>query len=124
MSARVVHRYVLEGIASDDLQVYVVWGPMQGKETEDDARKATVTVSDPRASHFWTDGHAVAKAFEAPLGLADVHAWDTFLVFAPGIRWGETAPKPSSFMHVGKPLPKERRLNGETLAREVRAMVE
>ncbi len=121
MSARVVQRHVLDTVAADDLKVYVVWGPMLEKETEDDARHATVTVPDPRATHFWTDAHGVAEAFQAPLGLSGVRAWDTFLLFPPGTRWEETAPRPSSFMHVGRPLPQERRLNGETLAREVRA---
>jgi hypothetical protein len=124
MSARVVQRHVLDAVAGDDLRVYVVWGPMLGKETEADARGATVSVPDPRAIHFWTDAHGVAEAFQAPLGLADTRAWDTFLLFPPGERWTEAAPRPSSFMHVGKPLPKERRLNGETLAREVRAALE
>lgn len=117
-----MQRYVLDGIAGDGLRVYLVWGPMLGRETAADVPDATLTMLDPRVTHFWTDAHGVAEAFQGPLGL-DERAWDTFLVFAPGVRWGETAPAPTSFMHVGKRLPRERRLNGETLAAEVRAVL-
>lgn len=118
-----VQKYVLDKIPDQDLRVYVVWGPMLGEEKEPDARKATVTLPDPRVTHFWTDAHGVAEALQAPLGMADAKAWDTFLVFPPAVRWGEAAPAPAYYMHVGRPLPKERRLNGETLARETQAVL-
>lgn len=121
MSARVVQRYVLDDIADPRLRVYMVWGPMLDKETEADARRATTFIQDPRLTHFWTDSDGVAERFKVPLGLTTTDAWDTYLLFAPGTRWTEEAPRPSSFMHVGKPLPKERRLNAVTLAAEVRA---
>ncbi|HEX5758505.1 MAG TPA: hypothetical protein VF121_04885 [Thermoanaerobaculia bacterium] len=116
-----MQRYVLDEIASDDLRVYVAWGPMLGDETEPAARRATAVLPDPRASHFWTDAHGVAEAFQAPLALAADRAWDTFLLFPPGTRWEEAAPSPVYYMHVGKPLPKDRRLNGQKLAEQVRA---
>ena len=123
MSARVVQRYVLDDIADPRLRVYMVWGPMLDKETEADARRATTFIQDPRLTHFWTDSDGVAQQFKATLGLPDADAWDTFLLFPPGTRWAEGAPRPSSVMHVGKQLPKERRLNGVTLAAEVRAVL-
>lgn len=116
-----MQRYVLETIPDDALRVYAVWGPMLGEEKEPDAHHATATLPDPRVAHFWTDAHGVAEAFQAPLGLADAKAWDTYMLFPAGAHWGEGAPKPVFYMHVGKPLPKELRLNGETLARQVRS---
>ncbi|HEX7181567.1 MAG TPA: hypothetical protein VF756_06965 [Thermoanaerobaculia bacterium] len=113
-------RYVLDEIADDRLRTYVVWGPMLGGETEADARTATVNLPDRRALHFWTGAHGVAEAFRAPLGLGTELAWDTFLVYPAGVRWGETAPVPVYYMHVGKPLPAERHFNGEKLAEQVR----
>lgn len=124
MSARVVQRYVLEEVADPRLRAYVVWGPMLDKETEADARIATGFIQDPRLTHFWTDSDGVAVLFKAPLGLSDGDAWDTYLLFSPGVRWDEGVPRPSSFMHVGKPLPKERRLNAIGLAAEVRALLD
>jgi hypothetical protein len=116
----VVQRYVLDKIADDRLRVYVVWGPMLGDETEAAAKGATVHLPDRRSQHFWTGAHGVAELFRAPLGLGTALAWDTFLVYPAGVRWEEAAPVPVYYMHVDKPLPKERRLNGEKLAEQVR----
>ena len=114
-----MQRYVLDRIEDPTVQVYVVWGPMLGGESEEDARGVTGLLPDPRVTHFWTGAHALAEALRAPAGLQDELAWDTFLVFAPGTRWGDAPPSPAYVMHVGKKLPPERRLNGEKLADEV-----
>ncbi len=125
MSARVVQKYVLNQISDPRLQLYVVWGPMLGGEQEEDAHKATAFLADSRVRHFWTPEHGVAQRFEAPLGLKEEPAWDTFLVYSPTARWEPKAvpPKPSSFMHVGRSLPAERRFNGATLAGEIRELL-
>jgi hypothetical protein len=119
----VVQRYVLKPIPDDRLAVYVVWGPMLGEEKEADAREATRHLPDPRVTHYWTPTHALATALAPPLGLHDAKAWDTFLLFAPGRRWGDAPPAPDYYMHVNKPLPAERRLNGEKLAEQVRKLL-
>jgi hypothetical protein len=123
MSARVVQRHVVKQVPDERFRIYVVWGPMLEKEKEEDAKKATVHLPDPRVTHFWTPEHGVAEAFEAPLGLDKVRAWDTYMLFGPQARWGETPPVPDFYMHVGKPLPPERRLNGDTLAAEARKLL-
>jgi hypothetical protein len=116
-----VQRYVLAEIPDPRLAVLVVWGPMLKKEQEEDAHAATAFLPDPRTRHFWTGSQALAEAFEKPTGLDRVHtpAWDTFLVYAPGIRWGAEPPVPTYLMHFNKPLPEDRRLNGDKLRQEV-----
>jgi hypothetical protein len=119
----VVQTYLMDTIPDDRLRVYVVWGPMLGEEKAEDAKQATAYLPDPRVTHFWTPGHGLAEAMEGPLGIAGSRAWDTYQVFTPDAQWGEVPPTPAYFMHVGKPLPEERRLNGETLARKVRELL-
>jgi hypothetical protein len=119
----VVQKYVLKQIPDNRLAVYVVWGPMLGEETAADAKEATRHLPDSRVANFWTPNHVLATALEQPLGLHDSKAWDTYLLFAPGTRWGETPPVPDYYMHVNKPLPPERRLNGEKLAEQVRKLL-
>jgi hypothetical protein len=119
----VVQKYVLDTIPDDRLRVYLVWGPMLGEEKESDVKPATSHLPDPRVTHFWTPAHTLAEAMAGPLGLKDSRAWDTFQVYAADARWGETPPAPAYFMHVGKSLPPERRLNGETLAQKVRELL-
>jgi hypothetical protein len=123
MSARVVQRHVVKQIPDDRLAVYAVWGPMLGEENEADAREATRHLPDPRVTDFWTPTHSLATALAPALGLSGARAWDTFLLYAPGARWGEAPPAPDYYMHVNKPLPPERRLNGEKLAEQVRKLL-
>lgn len=116
-------RYVFDKIADDRLKIYVVWGPFKERETEADARIAAQFVPDPRATHFWTPSTAAGNLFKAPLkplGLGDLSAWDSFLLFAPETRWEEDAPAPAHFQHrqvAGK------KLNGARLYELVNALL-
>jgi len=122
----VVQKYVLDKIDDQNLSVLVIWGPMQGYETREHAEEAPSFVPDARASHYWTTAHTCAEAFAVPLGLGDEKAWDTFLVYDPGTEWQKDRqpPAPAHYMHVGRSLPKERRLHGERLAAEVKKQLE
>lgn len=123
VSARVAQRYALDKIGHDRLRVYVVWGPYKERETEADARFAAPFVPDPRATHFWTGSLAAGNLFNEPLkplGLGTQSAWDSFLVYAPDSRWGESPPAPAHFMHrnvAGKAL------NGNRLFEQVSALL-
>lgn len=120
ISARVVDKYLLRRYESDDLSVFVVWGPMLGKEERADAVESTAALPDPRVEHFWTAEHDLAERLAGVLGLKTGElAWDTFLVYAPGVRWGEQPPAPDTAMHVGRSLPDEQRLNGRVLFERV-----
>ena len=123
MSARVAQRYVMAGLEDEeDLRMYVVWGPMLDRETEEDARKASAAIPDPRASHFWSDTDGVAEIFQRLLGFTDEEelGWDTFTVYGAGTEWPEgPPPAPDFYMHRKKPLPEEREFNAVTLAAEV-----
>jgi hypothetical protein len=124
MSARVVQRHVLDEIDDPRLRVYVVWGPMLEKETESDAREATGFVPDARATHFWTPLHTLAEMLAPAAGLpAGERAWDTYQLFAAGVRWGDAPPTPNFLMHVGKPLPDSLRLNGDELRRQTERLL-
>ena len=120
-----MQRYVLDQIRDPRLAVFVVWGPMLQKEKEEDAHAASAFLSDPRARHFWSGTQVLAEAFAEPTGLARFHtpAWDTYLLYAAGIRWAAAPPVPTYLMHVGKPLDDDRKLNGETLRDETRRLL-
>ena len=122
-----MHRYVLEQSDLEDLRVFVVWGPMLNKETEEDARQATATVADPKAIHFWTDDDRVGELFQQALGFTDEEeqGWDTFTVFRPGVEWqAGPPPEPDYYMHFDKPLPEEREIDAITLQREIERIAE
>lgn len=121
-NARLTQRYILDPIQDDRLRMFAVWGPMQKKETAADAKAASVFLTDPRVTQFWTDDNVLANAYKAPLGLAEdpEPAWDTYMLFPPGVRWGDAPPAPAYFMWVEKHLPAETRFNAEKLGEQVR----
>lgn len=125
MNARMVQRYLMDETDSDALRVFVVWGPMQEKEKREDAVAATAHLVDDRVTHFWTPKHTLAEAYMRPLGLEDdvEPAWDTYLLYDRGARWGEAPPAPTFFMYVEKPLPEEGVLNVRTLAQKTRELL-
>jgi hypothetical protein len=118
----VVSRYVMKTIADPRIRLYLVWGPMEEEDTEADARKATVNLPDPRAVHFWTDDNVLAEAWARTLGVVDDEsAYDTYMIFPPGILWEEEPPDPAYFMWIEKSgLPKETKFNGIVFAEQVR----
>jgi hypothetical protein len=120
----VVHKYVANAIADPNLRLLAVWGPMLRKETRPDAEEATSLLPDPRVTHFWSPGHEVAELLRPAAGLPEGElAWDTFQLYDPGARWGESPPTPDFVMHVEKALPDDRRLNGEVLAGRIRSLL-
>jgi hypothetical protein len=124
-NARLAERYILDRIDDDRLRLFVVWGPMQKHETEADARAAAVRLTDPRVTQFWTDDDVLANAYKEPLGLAGdpEPAWDTYMLFPAGARWGDALPVPSYFMWIEKKLPAETKFNAEKLGEQARRLL-
>lgn len=124
-NARLAQRYILDRIDDDRLRLFVVWGPMQKKETEADARAAAVRLTDSRVTQFWTDDNVLANAYKEPLGLAGdpEPAWDIYMLFPAGVRWGDALPVPPYFMWVEKKLPAETKFNADKLGEQVRRLL-
>jgi len=116
-----VQRHVFQRIDDERLTAYVVWGPMLDEETRPDAVEATRYLEDPRSRHFWTDADRVAERFREVTGLPEGElAWDTFLLYPPGVTWNGEPPEPAVVMHVDKPLPDEQKLDAHALRERVR----
>ena len=119
-----VHKHVMEAIDDVNLRLLAVWGPMLGPEQRPDAEAATALLPDPRVAHFWSAGHEIAEILRPAAGLpAGERAWDTYQLYAAGVRWGEAPPAPDFVMHVDKRLPDDRRLDGAVLAEHIRALL-
>lgn len=124
MGARVAQRHVLERIGDPRLRAYVVWAPILADDTEEAAKLAVAHLPDARVTHYWTRDKSVAEAFRAPLGLAEGPAWDVYLLYPPGVKWGNGTPVPWYYMHqLNDRLPAERRFNGAVLAEKVRELL-
>lgn len=108
------------------IRVYVVWPPiLAGREGQ--VAKASRTVADPRATHYW-DGEAfLADAYAKVLGW-DEPAWDVYLLYGPDARWpaGAPPPAPDFLMHqlgdAGGPRQPGPFLDAAVLAERARAL--
>jgi hypothetical protein len=116
-----VRDHVLSGIQGGDLSVLVVWEPILGPDHERAARRSSVMLDDPRTTQFWIPTRDVGMLFRKPLGLESEPAWDVYLVYDRGVRWGAAPPKPGFFMHqMSGRLPNDLLLDGDRLASEIR----
>jgi hypothetical protein len=121
----VVQSDVLDTIDSPQLAVYVVWEPILRTDDERGARKATRIFRDERVRNYWTDKTDLGKAFQKPLGLEAVPAWDVYLVYPPGVTWdGDSPPAPVLFQHqLRGRLPDAQLLDGPSLAEAIRRLL-
>jgi hypothetical protein len=122
--ARLTERYLMEQVDDPQLRLYVVWGPMQKDETEEQAEKATLNLDDSRVLHYWTPDQELVRAFSRPLNLTSP-AWSIFFFFPADAQWTDELPPFSYYMHKnwnGK-LPEDRDYDGEKLAQKVREML-
>jgi hypothetical protein len=123
-NAEMIERRLLDRLGDPSLKVYVVWVPAMGKEDRKVTQTRTSLLVDPRATHYWAEDMSLAEAFKQPLGMKSSSAWDVFLVFRPGVRWGEAAPRPDLYMHrQEKELPADRRFHAIRFADEVERLL-
>lgn len=121
---RIVQRYVLDQIASPDLQVYVVWEPIVRGDSEQASYAASHFVSDPRVQQFWSGSRFTGRSFGKLAGQGTKAIWDSLLLFDRGKKWNDKPPAPDHFRLVpgqGMEVPTDRRMNGTKLAEEIRA---
>jgi hypothetical protein len=125
MGAGLVQRYVLDTIDDPKVRIYVVWEAIDKGDSEQEAAKAAAFLPDERVTHFWSTDRFTGRAFQAALGLEGAPAWDVILLFPADLRWQPgSVPQPSDFMHnLPQRLPKEKTLNGATLAQKVKSIL-
>jgi hypothetical protein len=112
--AQLVEDQALARIASDKLEVYVVWTKKLRLDNREAAVKATSLVTDRRAHHFWDPSGYLGKQYGKTLDLPGGRrfAWDVYLIFDAKASWAETPPAPSYWMHQLGGLKPEIRLDG------------
>ncbi len=122
--ARVVQEQVLDVVDSDDVRVYAIWEPILRNDDHSAAQQAPRFMPDPRVTHYWVDSRDVGALFQKPIQLKSEPAWDVYLIYAPGVVWGESVPTPEYFQHqLSGRLPKNQRLDGTVLAEKIRAVL-
>src|SRR5580693_5366819 len=114
-------------VGAADLRVYVVWVPILPDDDAKAAARAAQRFTDPRVTHYWDQGRALGDALGDGLALpsreagrAHGAAWDVYMVFGRGARWGQA---PSFWMHQldDVPVTTAPRLEGAVLRARLEA---
>lgn len=125
--AQVVRRSILDRFASSGVYAVVVWEPMIKPDAEAAARRSSSIFAGSRAAQFYDAERCAGWAYErehfsgkwdeVEAALPTDHwlrdvvdgrpapspEWDTYMLFKPGVRWEEHAPRPDAFIrHIGR----------------------
>lgn len=87
----------LEEHPEADIQVFLLWSPFMGFDTEVTARRSSRYLSDSRVTHFWDIWRFGSRSFAMLLDIPLMEAWDMYAAFSPGSEWGENAPPSPAF---------------------------
>lgn len=106
----------------DDARIhtFVVHVPTLGA-TEKHVEAAMPLMQGPRVSHYWDPSGDVGREYQVTLDIP-MYAWDVWLLYDPGTRWGDQAkpPEPALWQHQLSSLPARPRLDPEAFADAVR----
>lgn len=115
---------MLEHIKNSDLRVYSVYVPILESDNEASVASASKRLPDSRVTFYWDAKGELTQSYSRVLQLGeDRPAWDVYLVFDRTAEWKAEPPAPSSWMHQLRGVSAERRLNGETLATELKKLL-
>jgi hypothetical protein len=56
--------------------------------------RATTSLYEPRAMHWWDDDNVLSKQYAPVLGI-EGEAWDIYLLYDKDATWGDAPPKPA-----------------------------
>lgn len=95
MTLKLFERYVLRSISNANLRTYVIWEAPVTPRTQAVIRQASMLVSDPRVSYFWTSTRDFTKIFSRRAGQSGEQAIPNLcLLFSAGTKWTEPSPAP------------------------------
>src|SRR5207248_139811 len=107
------------------LSVYVAWVPILPADERGPNEETVALVPDPRARHFWDVKGTLPPLFQKTLGLTTgFPAWDVYLIYRRGQRWGKAPPKPVYWQHQLPTVPAIPRLDGKSFSAQLRKILE
>jgi hypothetical protein len=116
---------VLEQVKNSDLRVYSVYVPILGGDDEASVPAALKSLPDSRVMFYWDAKGELTQGYSRVLQLGDKRpAWDVYLLFDRNAEWKGEPPVPNYWMHQLRGVSPERRLNGDTLANEIKRTLE
>lgn len=98
--------------------------PILDSDNETSVPSAMKRLPDSRVIFYWDAQGELTKGYSHVLQLGDDRpAWDVYLVFNRAAEWKAEPPVPNYWMHQLRGVSAERRLDGETLATELKKLL-
>jgi hypothetical protein len=97
----VIRDEVMKEIPDGRLRLFVVWEPILPKDGVDALGDSSDLVKDEwRALQFWDPSAESGKRIKKLFDLKIVNpAWDVYMLYPPGVKWGSDTPAPAYWMH-------------------------
>ncbi len=111
---------VLEELAGEPIDVFVVWIPAIESDRFEATENAMMLIPDERARHYWDGAQALGEALSPTLGIRAKMAWDVYVVYDEAAEWGDAPPKPLSWLHQKAGEDEALELNEERLVEQIR----
>jgi len=105
----------------------LVWVRVLDEDSQQATQLAADQLADPHLVHFYDPQQRAAREMAVALGGTGSYAWDTYLVFSPGVTWRVAAPQPSDWVHQLDNVtwaPAQRRKKGEALINALQTMIQ
>jgi hypothetical protein len=83
---------LLREINSQDMRVFVIWGPVLATDFAAPSTAALARIPDVRAAQYWDRKRALSHSLGEHNRSTVV--WDYIAVYSPGTLWQEAPPKP------------------------------
>jgi len=77
-----------------DIQVFLLWSPYMGFDTEVTARRSTRYLPDSRVTHYWDVWRFGSRGFAMLLDIPLLEAWDMYVVYTGEAEWADAPPLP------------------------------
>ncbi len=77
----------------------VVWTPLLRSDNRSAAQRASASLADSRAQHFWDLWSYANRTYAQQLDLPVQESWDLFVLYKPQVHWNPgLLPEPTMWM--------------------------
>jgi thiol-disulfide isomerase/thioredoxin len=103
---------ILEKHPDGKLKVMLLWGPLMRSDTSSITIRAMEYIKDKRVDNFWDLWRWGYRTYTENLNIPEFEAWDLFIFYEAGKKWGDQPPVPTFWMEnrtveYGPPYSKE-----------------
>jgi hypothetical protein len=114
---------VMKEIQEKELRIYIVWLPALRTDNRAAALERSEEFTDPRLRQYWDGEQTTGISWNGILKTGQL-AWDVYMIFARGRKWGKDPPMPDFWMHQLRGIESAPRLDRYKFASKVMDLIQ